>query len=150
MSKLQGKKCNALGLSGSDANCILATKRSTTPIDFGWVGDVKSINNTTIDLFLQNGITPVFCAISHDGNGQLLNTNADTVAAEIAIAMSEQYDTELIYCFEKNGVMMDVYDNNSIIQNISSKKYSELKEKKSLTKECYRKWKIAFMLYKTK
>jgi acetylglutamate kinase len=130
VSKLQGNNCNALGLSGSDANCIIATKRPTNPIDFGWVGDVKSINNTTINLFLQNGMTPVFCAISHDGKGQLLNTNADTVAAEIAIAMSEQYDAELIYCFEKNGVMMDVNDNNSIIQNINSKKYLDLKEKK--------------------
>ena len=130
VSKLQGRNCNALGLSGSDANCILATKRTTTPIDFGWVGDVKYVNNITINLFLKNGITPVFCAVSHDGNGQLLNTNADTVAAEIAIAMTETYETELIYCFEKDGVMMDMNDNDSIISTINSDKYKDLKENK--------------------
>jgi acetylglutamate kinase len=130
VSKLQGRNCNALGLSGADANCILATKRPTTPIDFGWVGDVKHINNISINLFLKNGITPVFCAVSHDGNGQLLNTNADTVAAEIAIAMTETYETELIYCFEKDGVMMDIKDNSSIIRSINSNKYKDLKEKK--------------------
>lgn len=130
VSKLQGRNCNALGLSGADANCILATKRATTPIDFGWVGDVKHINNISINLFLKNGITPVFCAVSHDGNGQLLNTNADTVAAEIAIAMTETYETELIYCFEKDGVMMDIKDNSSIIRSINSNKYKDLKENK--------------------
>lgn len=130
VSKLQGNNCNALGLSGSDANCILATKRPTTPIDFGWVGDVKSINSSTINLFLSNRITPVFSAISHDGNGQLLNTNADTVAAEIAIAMSAFYETELIYCFEKKGVLQDVNDEDSVIPTINSEKYETLKEQK--------------------
>ncbi len=132
VSKLQGYNCNAMGLSGSDANCILATKRPTTPIDFGWVGNIESINSSAINIFTSNGMTPVFCAISHDGNGQLLNTNADTVAAEIAIAMSEFYDTELIYCFEKKGVLQDINDENSIIQNIDSEMYAELKEKKSI------------------
>ncbi|MFD1553507.1 acetylglutamate kinase [Putridiphycobacter roseus] len=130
VGKLQGYSCNALGLSGSDANCILATKRPSTPIDFGWVGDVVSINNTTINLFLENNITPVFCALSHDGNGQLLNTNADTVAAEIAVAMSDAYDVELIYCFEKKGVLMDVLDEDSLIQTINSQDYACLKQKK--------------------
>jgi acetylglutamate kinase len=130
VSKLQGDNCNALGLSGSDANCIIATKRPTNPIDFGWVGDVKTINNTTINLFLQNGMTPVFCAISHDGKGQLLNTNADTVAAEIAIAMSENYETELIYCFEKNGVLENINNPNSVIEKIDEKSYQKLKRDK--------------------
>jgi acetylglutamate kinase len=132
VSKLQSNNCNALGLSGADANCILATKRPTSPIDFGLVGDVETINSNTIDLFLQASITPVFCAISHDGNGQLLNTNADTVATEIAIALSDLYDTELIYCFEKNGVLEDVSDENSIIKNINSEKYVELKKNKTI------------------
>ena len=130
VSQLQANNCNALGLSGSDANCILATKRPTTPIDFGWVGDIKSINSSVINTFVSNGITPVFCAISHDGNGQLLNTNADTIASEIAIAMSEFYHTELIYCFEKRGVLEDINDENSLIRTINSERYIKLKEQK--------------------
>lgn len=129
VSALQANNCNALGLSGSDANCIVARKRPTTPIDFGWVGDVEYINSTTINSFVSNGMTPVFCAICHDGKGQLLNTNADTIASEIAISMSEFYDTELIYCFEKKGVLQDVNDEDSIIPTINKKEYAALKEK---------------------
>jgi len=132
VSKLQGYNCNALGLSGSDANCILANKRPTSPIDYGFVGDIKEINSSTIKMFLSNGITPVFCAISHDGNGQLLNTNADTIASEIAIAMSKYMDTELIYCFEKKGVLSDITNENSIIENINYEKYLALKENKTV------------------
>lgn len=132
VSKLQGNKCNALGLSGSDANCILAKKRPNYPIDYGWVGDVKAINSSTIKMFLSHGITPVFCAISHDGNGQLLNTNADTIAAEIAIAMSKYAATELIYCFEKKGVLLDVSNEHSIIKNINYKQYLALKENNTI------------------
>jgi acetylglutamate kinase len=133
VAKLQGNKCNALGLSGADGNCILATKRPKDPIDFGWVGDVKSINAKAINLFLQNGLTPVFSAISHDGNGQLLNTNADTVASEIAIALSPNFDVELTYCFEKQGVLQDAKDDNSFIPLINSEKYMELKENKIIS-----------------
>lgn len=133
VGKLQGNDCNALGLSGSDANCILSKKRPVTPIDFGWVGDVESINIASIDMFLNGGMIPVFCAISHDGKGQLLNVNADTVASEIAIAMSEKYDVELTYCFEKKGVLQDVNDDNSVIEDIDSQKYDELKESKTIS-----------------
>ena len=144
VAKLQSNSCNALGLSGSDANCILAEKRPSTPIDFGWVGDVKYVNIATIEFFLTNKITPVFCAIGHDGDGQLLNTNADTVAAEIAIAMSEDYDTELIYCFEKNGVMMNMNDSSSVIQHIDSKMYSQLLEQKIINEGMLPKMKNCF------
>ncbi|MFT6167454.1 MAG: acetylglutamate kinase [Vicingaceae bacterium] len=132
VGKLQGKKCNALGLSGSDGNCILAEKRPTSPIDYGWVGDVKTINSSLIKLFLSHGITPVFCAISHDGNGQLLNTNADTIASEIAIAMSKHAETELIYCFEKKGVLSDISDEDSIIEHINYNQYLKLKENNTI------------------
>jgi acetylglutamate kinase len=127
IAKLQASGCNSIGLTGADANCISAKKRPVVPIDFGWVGDVESVNTDMIQLLLSKNITPVFCAISHDGNGQLLNTNADTVGAEIAIAMSENYETELIYCFEKDGVLMDVNDELSIIENITSSSYQKLK-----------------------
>lgn len=128
VASLQSKECNAIGLSGADANMITAVKRSSTPLDYGFVGDLKSVNTETIDVFLKNKITPVFSAISHDKKGQLLNTNADTIATEIAIAMSTLYETELIYCFDKKGVLMDVNDENSVVENINTEGYQQLKE----------------------
>jgi len=124
---LQAKNCAAIGLSGADANCIQSVKRPIKPIDFGYVGDVENVNSKAIIQFLQAGFSPVFCAITHDGQGQLLNTNADTVAAEIAIAMSKNFDTELIYCFEKKGVLNDVDDNDSVITELNREKYEQMK-----------------------
>jgi acetylglutamate kinase len=130
VAKLQALDTNAVGLSGADGNSIQAHKRPVKNIDFGFVGDIDSINSRLLNTLLQSGITPVFCAISHDGNGQLLNTNADTIASEIAIGMGSIYDTTLYYCFEKKGVLMDVEDDESIVQNINSKTYSDLLGKK--------------------
>jgi len=127
VAKLAGHQCTAIGLSGADGNSILAEKRSVIPTDFGWVGDVVDVNTAFIEDLLNKKITPVFCAISHDGQGQLLNTNADTVAAEIAIAMSERYDTTLMYCFEKNGVLQDVNDAQSVITHLDYAQYETLK-----------------------
>ena len=129
VAKLQALDTNALGLSGADGNAIQAHKRPVKNIDFGFVGDIDSINSKLLNTLLQAGITPVFCAISHDGKGQLLNTNADTIASEIAIGMSSIYDTTLYYCFEKKGVLMDVEDGESVIQYINTKTYSDLLEK---------------------
>ncbi len=126
-AELQGNNCNAIGLSGADANSILSAKRDADPIDYGYVGDIVKVNVDAVRLFMANNMTPVFCAIGHDGNGQLLNTNADTIAAEIAIAMSQEYETELIYCFDKEGVLADANDENSVIASINRAKYSELK-----------------------
>lgn len=125
---LQKNNCNAIGLSGADAGSILSEKRSVTDIDFGFVGDVQSVGDKNIGKLLKVGFTPVFCAITHNGHGQLFNTNADTIASELAIAMSGIYRTELIYCFEKTGVLFDVTDENSVIENIDSRKYTELKK----------------------
>jgi len=130
ISKLQKMNCNAIGLTGADANSISAVKRSENPINYGWVGDVVSVNSDAINMFLKNGITPVFCAVSHDGMGQLLNTNADSIASEVAIKMSNDYETELIYCFEKKGVLLNVEDENSVIENINTSNYLKLKEEK--------------------
>ncbi len=139
-AELQGNNCNAIGLSGADANSILSAKRNADPIDYGYVGDIVKVNIDTVRLFLANNMTPVFCAIGHDGNGQLLNTNADTIAAEIAIAMADnmsnnnlaedkgqEYEVELIYCFDKKGVLADANDENSVIASINRAEYSELK-----------------------
>jgi len=127
VAKLQSKSCNGFGLSGADGNCITAKKRPVDPIDFGWVGDVESVNADLVQLLLKNNLIPVFSAICHDGNGQLLNTNADTISAEIAICMNQIYDVELMYCFEKNGVLSDVWDDNSVIKSINESTYLNLK-----------------------
>jgi acetylglutamate kinase len=125
-AQLQKLNCNALGLSGADANCILAHKRIVSDVDYGFAGDVDAINAEFIAVLLQNNITPVFCAITHDKNGQLLNTNADTIASEIAIAMSEFYEVELNFVFELKGVLLNIEDENSVIQHINLKKYEQL------------------------
>ncbi|WP_139957551.1 acetylglutamate kinase [Flavicella sediminum] len=124
---LQKFNCNALGLSGADGNSIQAHKRIVKDIDYGFAGDVDGINATNISTFIEGGMTPVFCAITHDGKGQLLNTNADTIASTIAVGMSENYEVSLIYTFEKNGVLTSIDDDNSVITDINSEKYTQLK-----------------------
>ena len=128
VAQLQKNKCNAMGLSGADGNTIKAHKRIVKDIDYGFAGDIDTVNHSTINLLLENKITPVFCAITHDKKGQLLNTNADTIASEIASKLSKHYQTILIYCFEKDGVLKDVNDSNSVIENIDLKTYEELKK----------------------
>ncbi len=125
-AKLQSFGCNAMGLSGADANCILAHKRIVKDIDYGFAGDVDAINSGIIDVLLQNKVTPVFCAITHDKNGQLLNTNADTIASEVAVGMSKLYTTELNFVFELKGVLENIDDKNSVITAINSEKYEQL------------------------
>lgn len=127
-AQLQKYNCNALGLSGADANCILAHKRIVKDIDYGFAGDVDTINSEFINVLLQNNVTPVFCAITHDKNGQLLNTNADTIVSEVAIGMSALYTTELNFVFELKGVLESIEDENSVITHINSEKYKELIE----------------------
>ena len=122
-AQLQKFNCNALGLSGADANCILTHKRIVSEVDYGFAGDVDAVNAEFITVLLQNKITPVFCAITHDKIGQLLNTNADTIASEMAIAMSDFYEVELNYVFELNGVLENISDKNSVIQHIDLNKY---------------------------
>lgn len=126
IANLQSFGCNAMGLSGADANCILAHKRIVKDIDYGFAGDVDAINSEIIGVLIKNNVTPVFCAITHDKNGQLLNTNADTIASEVAIGMSNLYKTELNFVFELKGVLEDIEDKNSVIEQINSEKYEQL------------------------
>jgi acetylglutamate kinase len=127
VSKLQAYSCNAIGLSGADGNSIISKKRSVKSIDFGWVGDIEQVNGKFIQDLLSKGLTPVFCAITHDEKGQLLNTNADSLASEISITM-RQYDTvNLTFCFEKNGVLSNPSDDNSWIPQLNNTVYTELK-----------------------
>lgn len=130
VAKLQALGTNALGLSGADGNSIKAHKRPVKDIDFGFVGDIDGIASDFLNTVLNAGITPVFCAISHDGKGQLLNTNADTIASEIAIGMSPIFETTLYYCFEKKGVLKNVEDEDSVIQHINTATYSDLIQEK--------------------
>ena len=114
-AKLQALQIDAIGLTGADINSIKSNKRQVTNIDYGFVGDVKEVASNSIDRLIKANFTPVFCAITHDGNGQLLNTNADTIASKVAIGMSKKYDTTIYYCFELNGVLRDINDQNSVI-----------------------------------
>ena len=125
-AKLQKMGCNAIGLSGTDGNSILAHKRIVKDIDYGFAGDVDAVNSEFINVLLQNKVTPVFCAITHDKNGQLLNTNADTIVSEVAIGMSKLYDTELNFVFELKGVLKTIEDKNSVIEFINTSKYEQL------------------------
>lgn len=129
VASLQKYGCDALGLTGADANTIKAIKRPVKEIDYGFVGDilVDSVNVSSIKKFLEAGFTPVFSAITHNGLGQLLNTNADTIASALSISLSKVYDTSLIYCFEKNGVLRDVQDDHSVIKSINATEFQQLK-----------------------
>ncbi|HUH47758.1 MAG TPA: hypothetical protein VLZ54_11435, partial [Arenibacter sp.] len=105
-------------------------KRPVKEIDYGFAGDVEEVNTLAIDHLLKAGFTPVFCAITHNKEGQLLNTNADTIASEVAIGMSGEYDTTLYYCFEKKGVLLDVTNGDSVVTHLEPVYYQELLNKK--------------------
>ncbi len=126
VAQLQANNCNAIGLSGADANSIKAHKRPIKEIDYGYVGDINQVNTNIISTLLNAALTPVFCAITHNGNGQLLNTNADTVASELAIQMSALYTTTLYYCFEKKGVLKDIKNEESVVKMINLSTYQQL------------------------
>lgn len=133
VAKLQANNCNSIGFSGADGNTIVSEKRPIKPIDYGYVGDVKQVNINTLEVLLNNNITPVFCAITHDKNGQLLNTNADTIASELAIGFAKDFQVELYYCFEKNGVLRDITNDNSVVKNINTETYQSLIEDNIIT-----------------
>jgi acetylglutamate kinase len=129
VAQLQQNNCNAIGLSGADGNAILAHKRIKGDIDYGFAGDIDAVNTELLNTLLQQNICIVFASITHDGKSQLLNTNADTIAQEIATAMSKFYDVNLVYGFEKAGVLMDAEDDNTVISRINADSYEELKIK---------------------
>ncbi|HSH64975.1 MAG TPA: acetylglutamate kinase [Bacteroidia bacterium] len=128
VASLQSKKNNAIGLSGADGNSIQSEKRKVVETDYGFVGDIhtNSVNLPFIKSILELGITPVFSAITHDGQNQLLNTNADTIASALAVALSGFYNVQLNYCFEKKGVLKDMEDDNSVIETMTPRYYKEL------------------------
>ena len=133
VGRLQSKMQNAIGLCGADANVLISKRRPVKEIDYGFVGDVEKVNTKFIHSLLEQGIVPVFSAISSTEDGILLNTNGDSVASEIAIAMSEFFETKLYFCSEKKGVLKDINDENSVISEIDSEKYTELVASRVIT-----------------
>ena len=133
VAKLQALGCNSIGFSGADGNSVVSYKRPIKEVDFGFVGDVEKVNTGILNVLLKNLVTPVFCALTHDGAGQLLNTNADTIASELAIGITNHFNTELYYCFEKSGVLKDIENDNSVIENINTKNYQTLIDKGMIT-----------------
>ena len=124
---LQALGNNAIGLTGADLDLIRAAKRPVGEVDYGWVGDVKQVNYQALNELLNTGAVPVVAPITHDGHGQLLNTNADTIASELAVAMCFDYDVRLIFCFEKSGVLMNEADDHSKINEINPELFEQLK-----------------------
>lgn len=127
VSRLNAERNPAIGLSGVDGNLILSDRRSPVPVDYGFVGDPRSVNTTLLESLLAQGLTPVIAPITTDGKGSLLNTNADTVAQCVATAMASVEKTELVFCFEKKGVLSDVNDDDSVIRTITRADFESLK-----------------------
>jgi acetylglutamate kinase len=133
VAQLQSNSCNALGFTGADANLIEAHKRASDEIDYGFAGDIDKINTEVLLDVLGKKMTPVIAPLTHDKAGNLLNTNADTIAAEMAIALSQTNPVHLIYCFEKKGLLADVDNEESVIAGVSLEEIDQLKEKQIIT-----------------
>jgi len=123
---LQARGVNALGLTGADMNVIRSVKRPVKDIDYGFVGDVKNVNGEFLADIIQKGIVPVMAPLTHDGQGNMLNTNADTIAGETAKALAQHFDVTLVYCFEKKGVLRDENDDDSVIPTIDKATFKQL------------------------
>ena len=133
VAALQTFGCNAVGLTGADGDAIRATKRPVKEIDYGFAGDITSgnVNSKWLNLLLEEGMVPVFAPLTHSA-GSMLNTNADTIASVLAIALSARYQVRLIFCFEKKGVLADVNDVHSVIGHMPRRLYEELLAKRAL------------------
>jgi len=135
VATLQSHACNAIGLTGADANLIPAVKRPVKDIDYGFVGDLKpgGIETTMLTTLIQNGLVPVMAPITHDGAGSLLNTNADTIASNVAMALVETFRVQLVFCFEKRGVLRDTDDEQSVIDLMDMPLFLKYKEENIIT-----------------
>jgi acetylglutamate kinase len=127
VAQLQANGINSLGLTGADINYMRSDKRKPNPIDYGFVGDVREVNTDILADLIARGIVPVLSPITHDGKGNLLNTNADTIAQEAAVALAKRFDVSLIYCFEKDGVLKDENDDSSVIPLITKTDFEAYK-----------------------
>lgn len=130
VSQLQGFGIDAVGLCGADGNLILSDKRPKQgEVDFGWVGDPKQVNGKWLGSLIEENKVPVIAPLTHDGKGNLLNTNADTIAKVLGVALSSSYEISINYCFELSGVLRDIGDPASLIKSLDPEKYFRLKAK---------------------
>lgn len=127
VAKLQARGENALGLTGADMDVIRSHKRPVKDVDYGFVGDVEKVDGQRLFSLIENGVVPVMAPLTHDGNGTMLNTNADTIASETAKALAAYANVTLVYAFEKNGVLANPDDEDSVIHKIDSQSYEEMK-----------------------
>lgn len=127
VARLQGLGVNAIGLTGADMNVMRSEKRPVKTIDYGFVGDVKEVNAEALAMLLKNDYIPILSPLTHDQKGNLLNTNADTIAGEAAKALAQIFDVTLVFCFEKNGVLLDENDDNSVIPQINRELFEAYK-----------------------
>jgi acetylglutamate kinase len=128
VARLQALKVDAIGLTGADINLILSEKRPVREIDYGYVGDIKEVNAPALAELLEQNYLPVLAPLTHDGCGQLLNTNADTIASETAKALVSHFNVRLIYCFEKKGVLFDEKDDDSVIPALDIETFEQYKK----------------------
>jgi acetylglutamate kinase len=135
-AQLQAAGCNAIGLCGADGNLLRTRKRENAEVDYGFVGDCfpGSVNEALLLQLLEQNYVPVIAPVTHDGAGQLLNTNADTIAAAIATAMQTHFETTLVYCFEKNGVLKNMHDEHSVIAELSAADFDTLQQQGIISK----------------
>ncbi|OUQ54157.1 acetylglutamate kinase [Alistipes sp. An116] len=131
---LQAVGCNAIGLSGADGNVVTARRRNPEPIDYGFVGDIERVDSELLGRLLDGGLVPVFSAIMHDGHGTLLNCNADSVASAVALGAARLAPVDLVYCFEKTGVLRDPEDERSVIPEITAESFAALKADGTISK----------------
>lgn len=134
-AQLQSKSCNAIGLTGADGNLIQAVKRPVKEVNYGFVGDIdkQGINTAFLHSLLNAGLVPVLAPLTHDCKGSMLNTNADTIAQEIAKAMATTMKVQLIYCFDKKGLLTDPLDEHSVLAKVNKEIYAELKQREIVT-----------------
>ena len=125
---LQARGVNALGMTGADMSILLSHKRPVKTVDYGWVGDVDRADGVALKSLISQGVVPVIAPLTHDGKGNILNTNADTMAGETAKALASLFDVTLAFCFEKEGVLRDENEDHSVIPVINRALYAELKE----------------------
>lgn len=145
VAKLQALQVNALGFTGADANIISADKRPVKDIDYGYVGDIKSVDASFLRTCLSLNISPILASLSHDNHGNLLNTNADTIAAFVAIEAAKYEEVQLLYCFEKKGVLTDTNNDNSVVHHLDENLYNSMINNGSIHKGMKPKLENAFL-----
>lgn len=125
VARLQARTINAIGLTGADLDLIRARKRAVQDIDYGFVGDIETVNSHELRILLNENVVPVVAPLTHDGYGQILNTNADTIASAMAVELSAFYNVLLFYCFDKKGVLQNPADNNSYVRELTPQLFQE-------------------------